>query len=112
MPKFFIGCPIKKARGTTGIGVTGRLHSFTASGTSKNDKYTAQAVLDTGVNLTSVLGGENIPAGVPVDIYLEQWEPIIPDGMKPIEQSELLCLPDGSFNPDGVLTPFKEEIAA
>lgn len=111
MPKFWIGCPVKKTRGELGVGVTGRIHALEASDAAP-PQCTAQVRIDVSVHVNPIVGRGSsiIPAGKVADVVLDQWDPIIPDGMKPVDQSKLLCNPDGSFNDEGVLTPHLEEV--
>lgn len=107
MPKFFIGCPIKKMRGTAAIGVTARIVSMFTT-----DDFDAEARLDATVRDNALVGCKEFKAGEVAGIKLSQWEPIVPDGMKPVEADDLLCLPNGKFNDIGILKPFKEEAEA
>lgn len=104
MPKFFPGCPVKKNRGSIALGITARVKQFPYQHPKGGEhlKFDMLVVLEQATML--------LPAGTESGVVSDQWDPIIPDGMKPVKDSELLCLPDGSFNPDGVLTPCKEEV--
>lgn len=106
MPKFFIGQPVKKVRGTGNIGITGRVVGLKCypKGTWVYDGWgLGKWPADFDIDLQVLCDREwiNTP-GYPQPrmrpCYTQEafWEPIVPDGEKKIEWEESLFIPDGS----------------
>lgn len=81
MSKFFVGCQVRKVRGTSAIGARGRICAL-----GVNDQQ-----FDGQVRLVcfavNKLTGQEFEPGDAAWVILHQWEPIIPDGQKPSDQS-------------------------
>lgn len=105
MARFFVGQRVKKVRGKSNIGATGRVVSLYcyAPGELIHDPwvlfpYTLKFPIDFQVQMDNDWVNTQ---GVPQPkarigyAYSDDWEPIVPDGEKKIEWEESLFIPDG-----------------
>lgn len=103
--KFFIGCRVKKVRGTVNVGLEGVVVGLDVI---KPNTMVPSEI--SGFNFVSVDEGSDIqlyyftesvssngtrwPSGTTAYGKSENFEPIIPEGMKPVEWSDCLWQPN------------------
>lgn len=105
MPKFYMGQKIKKVRGNTNLGATGRVVGFKyyPQGAIVDDDWSlrpwkALSPLDLQIQMdASWVNTLHQPQPRARIAYSESelWEPIVPDGEKKIEWKDCLFSPNG-----------------
>lgn len=88
MSRFFVGCPVRKVRGESALGATGRVTQLFV----QDGDFDGQVVLAKSA-LNKITGQEFMP-GERAWVILSQWEPIQPTGHQPATQSHEQLMAD------------------